>query len=55
MDGKFIKVIGLAATFVGLGATLITDWVNDKKMDERIEEKVNEALSNHNNENEGES
>lgn len=51
MNGKFIKVIGLVATVIGLGATLITDWVNDKKMDERIEEKVNEALSNRNNEN----
>lgn len=51
MNRKFIKVIGLVATVVGLGATLITDWVNDKKMDERIEEKINDALSNHNNEN----
>jgi len=45
MNGKLIKVLGIAATVIGMGATLITDWVNDKKMDEKIEEKVNEALA----------
>ena len=40
-----VKGIGLAATAVGVGATLVTDWVNDKKMDQKIEDKVNEALS----------
>lgn len=39
-----VKGIGLAATTVGVGATLVTDWVNDKKMDQKIEDKVNEAL-----------
>ena len=42
---ELIKGIGLAATAVGVGATLVTDWVNDKKMDQKIEDKVNEALS----------
>ena len=45
MNSKFIKILGMAATAIGMGATLITDWVNDKKMDEKIEEKVNEALA----------
>lgn len=45
MNRKLIKVLGIAATVIGMGATLITDWVNDKKMDEKIEEKVNEALA----------
>lgn len=49
ITGNLIKGIGLAATVVGLGATLITDWVNEKKMDEKIEEKVNEALAIQNN------
>lgn len=40
-----IKGIGMAATVIGIGATLITDWVNEKKMEEKIEEKVNEALT----------
>lgn len=45
MNRAVIKCIGIAATIIGMGATLITDWVNEKKMDEKIEEKVNEALA----------
>lgn len=45
MNGAVIKGIGIAATAIGMGTTLITDWVNEKKMDEKIEEKVNEALA----------
>jgi hypothetical protein len=45
MNSKLIKILGIAATAIGIGATLITDWVNDKKMDEKIEEKVNEAFA----------
>jgi hypothetical protein len=50
MNGKLIKILGIAATVIGMGATLITDWVNDKKIDEKIEEKVNEALAKRNEE-----
>lgn len=45
MEGKIVKILGIAATVIGLGATLLTDWVNEQKMDEKIEEKVNEALA----------
>lgn len=45
MKEVVIKSIGLAATVVGLGATLVTDWVNDKKLDAKIAEKVAEALA----------
>ncbi len=45
MTSKFIKILGMAATVIGIGATLINDWVGEKKMDEKIEEKVNEALA----------
>lgn len=45
MTGAVIKGIGLAATVIEMGTSLITDWVNEKKMDEKIEEKVNEALA----------
>ena len=48
ISGGLIKTLGIVATVVGLGATLVTDWVNDKKMDEKIEEKVNEALASQN-------
>lgn len=42
---KWIKAIGVAATVIGVGVNLITDWVNERKMDEKIEEKVSEALA----------
>jgi len=45
MNSKLIKILGIAATTIGMGATLVTDWVNDKKMDEKIEQKVIEALT----------
>lgn len=45
MNGKVIKVIGFVATVVGLGASLVTDWVNDKKLDTKIDTKISEALA----------
>ena len=42
---KWIKAIVVAATVIGAGVNLITDWVNEQKMDEKIEEKVSEALA----------
>lgn len=45
---KMIKAIGILATVIGVGVNLVTDWVNEQKMDERIEEKINEALAQKN-------
>lgn len=42
---KMIKAIGILATVIGVGVNLVTDWVNEQKMDEMIEEKINEALA----------
>lgn len=42
---NWIKILGMAATIIGMGATLLTDWVNDQKMDEKIAEKVFEATN----------
>lgn len=47
---KTVKILGIVATIVGIGATLLSDWVNEKKMDEKIDEKINEALANRENE-----
>ena len=55
VNGKLIKILGLVATAVGMGATLLTEWVNEKKMDEKIEEKVAEALAEKDDEEEEES
>lgn len=43
--GTLIKFIGIATTVIGIGVNLVTDWVNEKTMDEKIEEKVNAALA----------
>jgi hypothetical protein len=45
MDSKLIKILGMTATVIGMGATLVTEWVNDKKIDEKITKKVTEALN----------
>ena len=48
MSDKLIKILGLATTLVGFGATLLGNYVNDKKMDATIAEKVTEAISKRN-------
>lgn len=52
---NLIKILGLIATAVGMGATILTDWVNEKKMDEKIEECVDEKLTALNGDSEEES
>lgn len=42
---KWIKAIGVAATVIGVGVNLITDWVDVQLMGEKIEERVGEALA----------
>lgn len=48
MNSKMIKAIGMAATIIGIGVNLLTDWVDEQKMDEKIEAKVNGALAKKN-------
>ena len=45
INKKLIKIIGLAATILGAGTALATDWVNEKKMDEKISEGIDEAFA----------
>ena len=42
INAKMVKILGIVATAVGMGATLLTDWVNEKKMEEKIDERINE-------------
>ena len=44
-DAKMVKILGLIATGVGTGATLLTDWVNERKMEEKINECIDEKLA----------
>jgi hypothetical protein len=48
MTEKIVKVIGVAATVVSLGATVASGWVGDKKMELAVEKKVAEALTKRN-------
>jgi hypothetical protein len=41
-----IKILGVSATVLGLAATVVSDWVNERKMDEKIEKKVAKLLLN---------
>ena len=44
LNQKVVKVIGLLTTVVGFGVSILSDWVDEKKMDNKINEKVTEAL-----------
>ena len=45
MNHKMIKGIGVAATVISICEGILTDWANEQKMNEKIEKKVDEALS----------
>lgn len=50
MNSNVIKVLGIVASVIGIGATLLSDWVGDKKLDNTVTEKVAEALKKMNEE-----
>lgn len=43
IDG--VKALGLVATIGGVALSLLSDFVEDKKMDAKIEKKVRKALA----------
>ena len=45
MQSKLIGILGIVATAIGFGATALSNWVSDQKMEAQIEEKVNKALA----------
>lgn len=44
-NAKLVKILGLVVTAVSMGDTLLTDWLNEKKMEEKIDERINEKLA----------
>ena len=46
MKRKSIKIIGVAVTVIGIGVELLSDWVDERKLDEMIDEKISEAFEN---------
>lgn len=47
-----IKLLGFVATAIGFGATILANWVADKTLDEKIEERINVVLTERSNEEE---
>lgn len=43
-DGT-LKLLGIGATAIGLGVSLLSGWVGDKKLDAEISKKVTKALA----------
>lgn len=52
MTKPIIKIVGMVLSAAGIAVTLLTDWVNEKQMEVMIDEKVNEALADKNDEEE---
>ena len=44
MNEKLIRYISLAASVIGLGASLLSDWARGKSTDLLIEKKIIELL-----------
>lgn len=47
---KVIKIVGWAASILGVVASFAASWASDKKMDNEITEKVNKAIADMNEE-----
>ena len=45
MSAKSIKILGFCSMMIGMGATLITDWVKDKQIEQEINEKIKNAIN----------
>lgn len=41
---KMVQITGIAGTILGVGATLLSSWSNDQKMEKLVEDKVTEIL-----------
>lgn len=40
MKKKYLNMIGMVAMVVGFAASLVSDWVNEKNIDNLIDEKL---------------
>lgn len=44
-NSKLIKILSLVATVGSVAMTMLTDWVNEKEMDEKINECIDAKLA----------
>ena len=45
LNEKAIKAIGLVTTILGVGVSLVSNWVNDKNLDAKIAKKKKKAIT----------
>ena len=45
MKPNVMKVLGIVLPLAGAGLSLATDWMEDKKLDEKVTEKLSEILT----------
>lgn len=45
MNPKLIKILGMAATVIGYGVTLVSNWVSEQNMKQEVKDEVERALS----------
>lgn len=50
-----VRILGIAGTILGMAASLLSGWANEKKMEQTVDKKVKEALAEKNKENAEES
>lgn len=55
MNGKVIKVVGIAANVLGIACGLITNYTSKQERDETIRNEVSKAVAEAMNQNNGES
>lgn len=44
-EAKVVKIAGVLTTILGMGLTLLSNWVQDRQMEEKIREKVEEIFA----------
>ena len=52
MSNKWIEILGIIATVVGTGASLLSGWVGEKKLDAKIDERAKNVYTELENEKE---
>ena len=52
---KMIKILGYLATIGGVAASLLSDWVDEKNMEKKVDECVNKKFAELNETKDGES
>lgn len=52
ISGIGLKAIGVAVAVIGFGVDLVTDYIKEKRLEETIDQKIEEALAEKENEEE---